>query len=982
MIVRTYGRRNRGKGGGGDDDDDVFSDGFDESILSQENPQDVYSFAFSSQDSSHWSLNSEPYASNSSQEARELSIIPPRRHGNGGGYGEGEEGCFRKSKKARVNGNHKGFDLLPKRVKSGAVAGTATLMETQECGEMMEHVDEVNFALDGLRKGGQQIRVRRASLLSLLSICGTASRRRLLRTHGMARTIIDAVLGLPFDDSPSNLAAAALFYILTSDGQDEHLLDSPSCIRFLIKLLKPLTHGVSKDKASTISSKLIALRKNVDILQDTSKGTDSTSAAIMLKVQEVLVSCKEMKSSDGKDNAMTTSKLTPKWIALLTIEKACLSTISLEVKCHSNCLSPALPAVKHLQLHVEWWHWWWWDVVWDECGCSEDLVWEGCGGVVVVGLTEIQLCWLKSGISVKREKRGRVGGCVLVLCGLSLLYIGGWVCVVDLMPTWLCPSKLGLALRCLEKSSFSSQELEENAVVESLVLLLKCLKIMENATFLSKDNQCHLLEMKGSFNHQGSPRSFTKLIISVIKILSGLSLSRNSCGNSDDDNFCNISNGTHNHSEMLLLTDRKEGGDEIISISSSLRCSSIEGTSSQKSFSLSQNSRWLSTGRSEVSKPTSETTTSSGAGTFLLKMRVDSSTSSSSSGAPVKGNDSKLKFSLGKKCKVAEDTNFKLLEDSLDPFAFQEDEFEPSKWDLLSGVGSVGKISEAQNRKAAYREKEIGRQSQLISCQQESNNGENPYSGASCSSALVEEKSSLLAECLLTAVKVLMNLTNDNPMGCQQIAACGGLETLSSLIAGHFPSFSSSLSPFRDISDNTLSNSNLEIEHQNESHLSDQELDFLVAILGLLVNLVEKDGENRSMLAAAIVSLPGVQGLEEERHSNVIPLLCSIFLANQGAGEAAEEGRALALDDEEALLQGEKEAEKMIVEAYAALLLAFLSTESMSIRGAIAECLPDHKLAILVPVLERFVEFHLTLNMISPETHTTVLEVIESCRVP
>lgn len=32
-------------------------------------------------------------------------------------------------------------------------------------------------------------------------------------------------------------------------------------------------------------------------------------------------------------------------------------------------------------------------------------------------------------------------------------------------------------------------------------------------------------------------------------------------------------------------------------------------------------------------------------------------------------------------------------------------------------------------------------------------------------------------------------------------------------------------------------------------------------------------------------------------------------------------------DDEEALLQGEKEAEKMIVEAYAALLLAFLSTE-------------------------------------------------------
>lgn len=36
----------------------------------------------------------------------------------------------------------------------------------------------------------------------------------------MARTIIDAVLGLSFDDSASNLAAATLFYILTSDVSD------------------------------------------------------------------------------------------------------------------------------------------------------------------------------------------------------------------------------------------------------------------------------------------------------------------------------------------------------------------------------------------------------------------------------------------------------------------------------------------------------------------------------------------------------------------------------------------------------------------------------------------------------------------------------------------------------------------------------------------------------------------------------------------
>lgn len=197
MIVRTYGRRNRSftrphSASPFDDPDSSFY---------QENPQgnDIYSFAFSSQDSSHWSFDSEPYFSNSSQEPPQLAIVV--------GDSEHRDGDFRKLKKARRNG---------KKEKMGKWVSAATLMETQECGEMMEHVDEVNFALDGLRKA-QPARIRRACLLSLLSICCTAQRRRLLRTHGMAKTVIDAVLGLSFDDSPSNLAAAALFYILTSD---------------------------------------------------------------------------------------------------------------------------------------------------------------------------------------------------------------------------------------------------------------------------------------------------------------------------------------------------------------------------------------------------------------------------------------------------------------------------------------------------------------------------------------------------------------------------------------------------------------------------------------------------------------------------------------------------------------------------------------------------------------------------------------------
>ena len=55
-------------------------------------------------------------------------------------------------------------------------------MEAQEFGEMMEHIDEVNFALDGLRKP-QPVWIKRASLLSLLSICAIVQQRRLLRTQ-------------------------------------------------------------------------------------------------------------------------------------------------------------------------------------------------------------------------------------------------------------------------------------------------------------------------------------------------------------------------------------------------------------------------------------------------------------------------------------------------------------------------------------------------------------------------------------------------------------------------------------------------------------------------------------------------------------------------------------------------------------------------------------------------------------------------------
>lgn len=152
MIVRTYGRRNRSISGtcsGSSLNDDASRDS-----LSQEHDDDPFysgGFAFSSQDSSsQWSLfDSEPSS---------IDDV----------YGGRQES-------KRVRRSERNGISIP--------ATTSTLMEAQEFGEMMEHVDEVNFALDGLRKG-QPVRIRRASLVSLLSICATTQQRRLLRSQG------------------------------------------------------------------------------------------------------------------------------------------------------------------------------------------------------------------------------------------------------------------------------------------------------------------------------------------------------------------------------------------------------------------------------------------------------------------------------------------------------------------------------------------------------------------------------------------------------------------------------------------------------------------------------------------------------------------------------------------------------------------------------------------------------------------------------
>ncbi|KAG8092123.1 hypothetical protein GUJ93_ZPchr0012g20858 [Zizania palustris] len=312
-----------------------------------------------------------------------------------------------------------------------------------------------------------------------------------------------------------------------------------------------------------------------------------------------------------------------------------------------------------------------------------------------------------------------------------------------------------------------------------------------------------------------------------------------------------------------------------------------------------------------------------------------------------------------------------------DPFEFDDVDQEPSNWGMF---GSKKKSPQGHQSKSGNG-KILDNSGIVAVASHESCQPEDINQSAATSLFNAKDESSLLEDCLLASVKVLMNLANDNPSGCEQIASCGGLNTMVSLIIKHFPSFDFSVD--NHMGDRAFSCQVVNLDHDLSSsqtikgfqvktkQLRDHELDFLVAILGLLVNLVEKDSLNRVRLASARVPIDSQNSQRKEKQRGVIPLLCSVFLASQGAGEASG---TISPDDEESLIQGAREAEMMIVEAYAALLLAFLSIESMKVRGAISSCLPNNSLKVLVPVLEKFVAFHLQLNMMTEETHSAVTE--------
>lgn len=85
-------------------------------------------------------------------------------------------------------------------------------------------------------------------------------------------------------------------------------------------------------KAPSIGSRLALFRKDAEALKETAKNVDTSSESdtIANKVHDILVNCKELEPISGDWEQSRRPELSPKWVSLLILEKACVSKISIE----------------------------------------------------------------------------------------------------------------------------------------------------------------------------------------------------------------------------------------------------------------------------------------------------------------------------------------------------------------------------------------------------------------------------------------------------------------------------------------------------------------------------------------------------------------------------------------------------------------------------------------------------------------------------
>ena len=115
--------------------------------------------------------------------------------------------------------------------------------------------------------------------------------------------------------------------------------------------------------------------------------------------------------------------------------------------------------------------------------------------------------------------------------------------------------------------------------------------------------------------------------------------------------------------------------------------------------------------------------------------------------------------------------------------------------------------------------------------------------------------------CIQSALSVLINMTHNNPAGCQAVVAAGGMRMALRLVSGSMQKqqFDSAVSPRR-------------LQLQDRQHVL-TDVGLITAALGLLINLVEECDESRQQMK-------GIQLEDTNPDTDILQLLCRLMQAS------------------------------------------------------------------------------------------------------
>lgn len=115
--------------------------------------------------------------------------------------------------------------------------------------------------------------------------------------------------------------------------------------------------------------------------------------------------------------------------------------------------------------------------------------------------------------------------------------------------------------------------------------------------------------------------------------------------------------------------------------------------------------------------------------------------------------------------------------------------------------------------------------------------------------------------CVQSGLSVLINMTHNNPAGCQAVVAAGGMRMALSLVSSsmQIQQCDSAASPGR-------------LQLQDRHHVL-TDVGLITAALGLLINLVEESNDCRQQLKAMHLE-------NTDSNADILPLLCRLMQAS------------------------------------------------------------------------------------------------------